>query len=88
MAGLAVGSGINIKFLNSFSFRIKGIILILFYIAIGLIYNYILGLKSGLPAITLIILSAFLPAFLQDIFFVNLPLRADETYGIFSNLQC
>jgi len=64
MAGLAVGSGVKLFFLESLSLRIKSIILILFYVGIGLIYRGILILNSGLPAIVLLILSAFLPALL------------------------
>ncbi|MCX6320190.1 MAG: hypothetical protein NTX93_00065, partial [Bacteroidia bacterium] len=62
MTGLAVGAGMDISFLNSFSFRNKVIILMGFYIGFGLIFNYILSMKSGLPAVSLIILSVFLPA--------------------------
>lgn len=64
MAGLAVGSGVKLIFLDALSLRIKSIILILFYVSIGLIYGDILTLNSRLPAIVLLILSAFLPALL------------------------
>jgi spermidine synthase len=64
MAGLAVGSGVKLFFLDSLSLRIKSIILILFYVSMGLTYRDILSLNSGLPAIILLILSAFLPALL------------------------
>jgi spermidine synthase len=64
MAGLAVGSGVRLIFLNSLSLRIKSIILIFIYIIIGFAYWDILSLNSGLPAIILLILSAFLPALL------------------------
>ncbi|MGD0754710.1 MAG: hypothetical protein ABR927_06570 [Bacteroidales bacterium] len=63
MTGLAVGSGINFRLLNTISLRNKVILLILFYIIFGTIYNYMLELKSGLLAIVVIILSGFLPAF-------------------------
>jgi spermidine synthase len=64
MAGLAVGSGVRLIFLDSLSLRIKSIILIFIYIIIGFAYWDILSLNSGLPAIILLILSAFLPALL------------------------
>ena len=64
MAGLAVGSGVKLFFLDFLSLRIKSIILILFYVSIGFTYRNILSLNSGLPAIILLILSAFLPALL------------------------
>ena len=62
MAGLAIGSGINIRFLNTISLRNKVIFLILFYIIFGLIYNYMIELKSSLLSVAVIILSGFLPA--------------------------
>jgi hypothetical protein len=79
MAGLAVGAGAEIKLLNSFSFRIKGIILLVFYSGFGLIYNYFLALRSGLPAICLIILSAFLPALLTGHIFRELTMKTEGT---------
>lgn len=87
MTGLAVGAGMNVKFLSSFSYKIKGIILIFFYISIGLIYNYILALKSGLPAVGIIVLSAFLPALLTGHIFRELSLKTSgskETSAIYS----
>ena len=61
MTGLAVGSGINISFLNSFSLRRKSLFLMIFYIGFGLIFNYVIEIKSGLPAVALIVFSVFLP---------------------------
>jgi hypothetical protein len=79
MAGLAVGAGADIKLLNSFSFRTKGIILLVFYSCFGLIYNYFLALRSGLPAICLIILSAFLPALFTGHIFRELTMKTEGT---------
>ena len=62
MAGLAVGSGINIRLLNTISLRNKVILLILFYIIFGLIFNYVIELKSGLLSVILIMISGFIPA--------------------------
>lgn len=62
MAGLAVGSGINISFFNTISLRNKVILLILFYIIFGMTYNLITELKSGLFSVVVIMLSGFLPA--------------------------
>ncbi len=72
MAGLAIGAGSDIRFLNSISIRIKGFILILFYICIGLIYNYILTLNSVIPSIVIIVLTAFLPALITGHLFREL----------------
>jgi len=62
MAGLAVGTGINISLLNTISLRNKVILLILFYIIFGLIYNNMIELKSSLLSVILIMISGFLPA--------------------------
>ena len=75
MTGMAIGAGMKSSILNSLSFRIKSIILIIFYTGIGLIYNFILALKSGLPAAGIIILSAFLPALLTGHLFRELTLK-------------
>ncbi|MCX6325839.1 MAG: hypothetical protein NT144_04195 [Bacteroidia bacterium] len=77
MTGLAVGAGMDNSFLNSLLFRIKGIILMSFYIGIGLIFNYMLALKSGLPAVGLIILSAFVPALLTGHLFRELTMKPE-----------
>jgi hypothetical protein len=79
MTGLAVGAGVEIRLLNTFSFKIKSIILLIFYIGIGLIYNYILELKGGLPAVGLIILLAFLPALITGNLFRELTRNAEGT---------
>jgi len=62
MTGLAVGSGINIRILSLLSLRIKVIILLMFYIGFGLIYNKIMDIKNTTASVILIILSGFLPA--------------------------
>jgi spermidine synthase len=77
MTGLAVGAGADMRLLNTFSFRIKGIILIAFYICFGLIYNYMLALKSGLPAVGLIIFSTFLPSVLTGNLFRELTIKPE-----------
>ena len=77
MTGLAVGSGNKISFLNSYSLRKKVLFLMLFYIGFGLIYSYIIELKSGLPAVALIILSVFLPALCTGHIFRELTVNAE-----------
>jgi predicted membrane-bound spermidine synthase len=64
MTGLALGAGIDAKILDSYSFRIKGFILLLFYIVFGLLYDPILELKSEILAIVIIVTAGFIPAFL------------------------
>jgi spermidine synthase len=72
MAGLAIGSGLNIKIINSIPVRIKSIFLICFYIFFGFIFNLILEIGNDLPAIIILIVSAFLPALLTGNIFRNL----------------
>jgi|WetSurMetagenome_2_1015567.scaffolds.fasta_scaffold02753_4 spermidine synthase len=79
MSGLAVGAGINLKILNSFSLNQKGIILLIFYTALGFVYNYMLVINSGIPAVSIIILSAFLPAILTGNIFRELSIKTVGT---------
>ena len=51
MAGLAIGSGAEIRILNSASKTIIAMSLLLVYAAIGSIYNYMILLKSEIPAL-------------------------------------
>jgi hypothetical protein len=61
MTGLAVGSGKSISFLNSYSLRSKALFLMMFYIGFGLMFNYVIEIRSGLFTIALIVFSVFLP---------------------------
>jgi spermidine synthase len=78
MAGLSIGAKAKIKILNSISIMNKGILLIVFYAGMGLIYNNLLLLKSEIPALVLIILSAFLPALLTGQLFHELTVKTDK----------
>ena len=79
MTGLAVGARTDIRLLNSFPFKIKGIVLIIIYTGIGLIYNYMLVVKTVVPAIGMILLSAFLPALLTGHIFRELTNKQDSS---------
>jgi len=81
MAGLAVGAATEIRFLNSLSIRTKGLILLVFYSAIGLIYSNILNIKTEFPSISLIILLSFIPALLTGNFFRELTRTTDRSSG-------
>jgi len=72
MAGLAVGSGINIRFLNTISLRNIVIFQLVFYILYGLFYNYLIMLKSGIVSVSAIILSGFIPALITGRIFREL----------------
>ncbi len=77
MTGLAIGAGVEISFLKSFSLRTKSIVLLGYYIGFGLIYNYMLELKTGLSAVVLIILSVFLPALYTGHIFRELTMKKE-----------
>jgi predicted membrane-bound spermidine synthase len=78
MAGLAVGAGTKSLFLESLSLRTKSIILILFYIVTGLVYNYFLALTSVITAICLLVISSFLPAIITGSVFRELTSISDN----------
>jgi spermidine synthase len=72
MAGLAAGSGAKFKFLNKVSLAKTGVILLLIYTLTGLLFNCMIGLKHEIPALVLIIISAFLPGLLTGQIFHKL----------------
>jgi hypothetical protein len=78
MAGLAIGSGAKLKLLNGLSLMKTGIILLVFYILTGLLYNSVIGMKADIPALGLIILAAFLPALLTGQLFHELTISRSE----------
>jgi spermidine synthase len=80
MAGLALGARCEIKLLNTFSLIMKGVFLVLFYICTGLFYNYIPGMNSGIPYISLIIISAFIPALLTGSIFRELTTNQESSH--------
>jgi len=79
MTGLAVGASSDIKFFNTLSLRIKALILLIFYILGAMNHNYFLSMESGLPAIILIIIFSFLPAFLTGHIFRELTIEGEGT---------
>jgi hypothetical protein len=87
MAGLAFGSGLEIKLLNTLSLKTKGIILMTFYIMTGLIYNYLPEFRFEFPAMILLIISAFVPAVLTGNIFCGLTFSSNgqtSASGIYS----
>ena len=87
MAGLAAGSGINLKFLNRIPLKIKALILVLWYAGIALIINYLLSFTSIPAAISIIMFSVLPPSFLTGHIFRELTLTDSDgsasakTYG-------
>ncbi len=77
MAGLAIGSGVNIKLLNGLSPVKTGILLLIMYSLTGLLYNSITAIKHDI-AVGLIILTAFLPALLTGRIFRELTAKRHE----------
>jgi len=78
MAGLAFGSGINFNFLNAISLRSKVICLLISYMIFGLIYNYILELKSLPLSVITILISGFLPALITGRIFRELTMKTER----------
>ncbi len=78
MGGLALGSGAGLKNLNSVSMITKGILLLIFYTGIAVIFNYFLSIKSEIASLVLIIISAFLPALLTGNIFRQLTSGPDD----------
>jgi hypothetical protein len=78
MSGLAIGSGINLNTLNKLSFRIKGLILISFYVVFGLFYNNLITMKTAFPLFGIIFISTFLPALLTGHLFREMTSRTDN----------
>jgi spermidine synthase len=72
MGGLALGSGIELKFLTSVSINIKALFLIIYYCCIALCFNYIMVFKAATPALIIILLSTLVPSCLTGNIFREL----------------
>ncbi len=87
MAGLAAGSGINLKFLNRIPLKIKALILVTWYTGIALIINYLLSFTSIPAAISIIMFSVLPPSFMTGHIFRELTFSDSDgsasaiTYG-------
>ena len=72
MAGLAAGSGYSNKFISGISLKYKGAFLLVFYLVIAIIYNYVLQTESMVIAIVIILFISFIPAFVTGNIFREL----------------
>jgi spermidine synthase len=72
MAGLAIGAGMEIRILKMLPLKYKGLIIAGYYLVFGLFFNYIILLKSGIPALFFIMVSAFIPALVTGSIFREL----------------
>ncbi|MCJ7449049.1 MAG: hypothetical protein MUO72_15310 [Bacteroidales bacterium] len=77
MAGLAAGSGINLNVLNMVPLKTKALIILLYYTGFALTYNWLLYLKSMIPAVIVIILAGFIPALLTGNIFRELTMSGE-----------
>lgn len=87
MTGLAIGSGINNRILDNISIRNKVIIQIVFYVILGVLYNFMIGIKSGFPAVVLIIGLCLIPGIMTGRIFRELTQHsagADDPSSIYS----
>ncbi len=87
MAGLAAGSGINLKFMDRIPLKIKALALVVYYVIIALIINFLLTTGTLTAAIFIIIFSILLPSFLTGHIFRSLTFTDNDgsvsaiTYG-------
>lgn len=72
MAGLAVGAGLKSGILYSLSLRTGSLILAMFYIITGLVYNYMSDFNSAVPVMIFLLLLTFLPALITGNIFCKL----------------
>jgi len=77
MAGLAAGSGINLNILNMVTLKTKAFVILLYYAGFAFTYNWLLNLKSIVPAVIVIILAGFIPALLTGNIFRELTISKD-----------
>ena len=75
MAGLATGSGISNEFLSRISLKYKGLFLMIYYLAVALIYNLILSTEIIGVAIVIILILSFIPAFVTGNIFRELTIK-------------
>ncbi|MBK7132695.1 MAG: hypothetical protein IPH69_07700 [Bacteroidales bacterium] len=80
MAGLAIGAISDNRFINSITVIRKCLMLIVFYIIAGLLYNYILDLENRITVVILLLLSALIPAIVTGSIFRMLTMnKGDQT---------
>ena len=72
MAGLAIGAGSDFSRVTPISIPVKSIILILFYVLAASVYGSIIKTDSRFPAICMIMLLSFIPAFITGNIFREL----------------
>jgi hypothetical protein len=88
MAGLALGSGMRIQILENRSSGLKAVLLMLFYIVMGVASESILTLNSRVTVVGLLILSGFIPAVITGNIFRELTTQAatgSDTSAIYSS---
>jgi len=78
MTGLAIGSGVNLRILNSLHLRIKTIVLVLFYLATGLLVNQITEMRSAFLVTILLVSITFIPSIITGHMFRVLTLGPEN----------
>ncbi len=87
MAGLAAGSGTNLKLMDRIPLKIKALILVLYYAVIALIINFLLSTNSLTAGILIIVFSILIPSFFTGHMFRSLTFTdidgttSSATYG-------
>ncbi len=72
MGGLAIGSGISLKWPSRYQRALKALLLILFYVLSAVAVGHVLLLNGRVLVITLLIMSGFIPAILTGAIFREL----------------
>ncbi|MBK7710282.1 MAG: hypothetical protein IPJ37_04540 [Bacteroidales bacterium] len=84
MAGLALGACARLKALQAVSSLKTAMSLLFIYTLIGFLYNSLSGLKDEIPALVIIILSAFIPALLTGHLFHQFTVIRNDTSTVSS----
>ena len=82
MSGLAAGAGIDFRQISSLSLKMKGLILVLFFAFTGLVYHFIESRGNIFTSIVILIILAFIPAFLTGSIFRDLTGGSKEAKSI------
>jgi len=78
MAGLAAGAGWGIKLPGTSAVRTGAILLLMYYVLIGVLFNVILSIRSTSIATVIIIISTFIPGFLTGLIFRELTVTENQ----------
>lgn len=84
MSGLALGAGYEIKYLKKVSLNKRALFLVIYYVCIALVFNYVLAIKGVTFNLIIILLSTFVPSALTGNIFreLTIPGTGNSSPGI------